>query len=93
VGTDIKSHTIRPRRHNMNIYLISQDENSGYDTHDSAVVCAKSPKDAKEINPGYGEWGDTYPTWASSPSKVKCKKIGETNRKTQGVILASFNAG
>lgn len=35
----------------MNLYLISQTENIGYDTYDSAVVCAESEEEAKNIYP------------------------------------------
>ena len=38
----------------MKLFLISQNENSGYDTYDSAVVCAESEEDAKKICPGGG---------------------------------------
>jgi len=31
----------------MKLFLISQDENDGYDTYDSAVVCAKDEEAAK----------------------------------------------
>ena len=51
----------------MNLYLISQDENIGYDTYDSAVVAAKSEKDARTIHPSEyvthvtdGKWMGTY---------------------------------
>ena len=51
----------------MNIYLISQDINNGYDTYDSAVVAARTPKDAREIHPSSfvthvtnGKWMGTY---------------------------------
>ena len=38
----------------MKLFLISQDENNGYDTYDSAVVCAKDEEAAKRITPaGY----------------------------------------
>lgn len=41
----------------MKLYLISQDVNNGYDTYDSAVVCAKSPTAAKHISPSeYDYW-------------------------------------
>lgn len=33
------------------IYRLSQDKNNGYDTYDSAVVCAKNEHDAKRIYP------------------------------------------
>jgi hypothetical protein len=37
----------------MNLYLISQRVNTGYDTYDSAVVAAESEHDAIRIHPGY----------------------------------------
>lgn len=35
----------------MNLYLISQDINNGYDRYDSAVVAAKNALDARRIHP------------------------------------------
>jgi hypothetical protein len=37
----------------MNLYLISQNKVSGYDTYDSAVVSAESEADARAICPSY----------------------------------------
>ena len=34
----------------MNIYLISQETNKGYDTYDSAVVFAESEEEAMQIS-------------------------------------------
>lgn len=39
----------------MNLYRLSQTENDGYDTYDSAVVAAESPSDARTIYPGTSE--------------------------------------
>ena len=39
----------------MKIYLISQQEISGYDTFDSAVVFAESEQEARNINPNNGQ--------------------------------------
>ena len=36
----------------MNLYLISQNRNNGYDTYDSAVVAAESEEKARMIRPG-----------------------------------------
>ena len=33
------------------IYLLSQDDNGGYDTYDSCVVCADNIEEAKYIHP------------------------------------------
>lgn len=64
----------------MNIYLISQEENTGYDTYDSAVVIANTPEDAIRIYPScYREWSDAHNSWlflymdgSKSPEKVSC---------------------
>jgi len=51
----------------MNLYLLSQNKVGGYDTYDSTVVAAKSPKDARQIHPSEfvthitdGKWMGTY---------------------------------
>lgn len=36
----------------MNIYLISQNSHTGYDTYDSAVVVAESADAARFLHPG-----------------------------------------
>jgi len=36
----------------VNLYLVSQTVNDGYDTYDSAVVAAESEADARLIHPG-----------------------------------------
>jgi hypothetical protein len=78
------------------LYLLTQDENNGYDTYDSAIVCATSEEDARRINPaGQEYWDKSYSLWASSPDKVTVTRIGiaTVNYKPNSVILASFNAG
>ena len=35
----------------MNLYLISQDTNENYDTYDSAIVAAKTKKEARMFHP------------------------------------------
>ncbi len=80
----------------MNLYLLSQDENTDYDTYDSVVVAAKDENEARLIHPDgdNAEWGCRYPAWASSPEKVTVTKIGKASDDVQlGVVLASFNAG
>ena len=83
----------------MKLYLISQDSESGYDTFDSAVVCAENAADAKTIHPinSWGPrdnngWGDN--TWCKSPEQVRAIYIGKAAADLpRGVVLASFNAG
>lgn len=84
----------------MNIYLISQNQNNGTDTYDSAVVVAKDESIAATLNPRTGkvmtdkEWKDPHSNWCSSPSKVKVELIGLAKMGLkQGLICSSFNAG
>jgi hypothetical protein len=83
----------------LKIYQLWQDENTGYYTYDSCVVCAYDIEDAKTIAPD----GDVTPAeknedtysygwWASSTKTVYAEEIGIANDKqTRGVICASFN--
>ena len=55
----------------MNLYFISQQKNSGYDTYDSAVVSAQTEKEARETWPGYSTtkfWSESKKTWADTES-------------------------
>ena len=77
------------------LYLISQDENIGYDTYDSAIVCAKSEEDAKHITPSGTGFKDQWSgTWCSSPEQVEVTCLGVAKPSLEiGVVLSSFNAG
>ena len=80
----------------MNLYLISQIENEGYDTFDSMVVCAESEEDAKSIHPmGCNSYWETQSRiWATSPQNVSVKYLGLSDDAIEsGIVLASFNAG
>lgn len=79
----------------MKLWLISQTENEGYDTYDSAIVVAESVEQARAIHPSkYSSWNEHYSSWASSPEHVSAVCIGTAQDGIQGpVILASFNAG
>jgi len=83
----------------MKLFLLSQDENGGYDTYDSCVVCAESEEDAKKIHPsGYRndevtEEEEKYGTWTTL-SNVDAEYIGEAKEGSErGVVCSSFNAG
>lgn len=82
------------------LWKISQSKRTGYDIFDSAVVCARSEEEAKEIHPmlSYGSWVTVdwnSDTWANSPNDVEAHKIGTADESLQvgTVILASYNAG
>lgn len=74
----------------LNLYLLTQDVNTGWDTYDSAVVAAKDEEAARNTQIGSSEdyWG-----WAD-PSNVKVQLIGKATKDVaEGVIVASYNAG
>ena len=91
----------------MNLYLLTQDSNNGYDTFDSCIVAAETEEEARLTHPNdyyiYRDWCWRYPTgdWGEvfnnewvSPDNVKVKLIGKATEGTKKwVILSSFNAG
>ena len=81
----------------LNLYLISQNENDGYDTYDSAVVAAPDENAARLIHPETGLTAiadDWRWTWVSDSSKVNVKLIGQALNGTKiGAICSSYNAG
>ena len=80
----------------MKLFLISQNQNRGYDTYDSAVVAAPDEETARNMNPENGKpmekWDKDYSTWCSGPEHVKVIYLGEAVDSEQGVECASFNA-
>ena len=72
------------------LYRLMQDDNNGYETFDSAIVCAGSEEEAKTIE--VGGWGRE---WANSPDSVHVELIGTAldDGCVGDVLLASFNAG
>jgi len=80
----------------LNLYLISQDVNNGYDTYDKAVVAAPDEDTARNIHPGWedmAEAGREFSSWCVA-EKVKVELIGEAAEDIdQGVVCASFLAG
>lgn len=82
----------------MKLFLISQKQNRGYDTYDSAVVVAIDEEAARQLDPGTGkpveDWSDKYSAWCSGPEHVIVTHIGEAAAGVEpGVVCASFNAG
>jgi len=84
----------------MNLYLLSQDENGGYDTYDSCVVAAESEDAARLVYPtqyvdvGVNGWTRGSNVWASTPDRVTVKFLGIAAVGVEsGVVCASFHAG
>lgn len=84
----------------MKLFLISQNENEGYDVYDSAVVAAQDEAAARLIHPSSWISGDLLVDswddhdWASGPEQVEVRLIGTAVRGTKtGVLLASYRAG
>jgi len=81
----------------MKLFLISQDEDCGYDTYDSAVVAAETPEEASKMHPSGDNkrFGKTWSAWCNKPESVTVEYLGEADIsiKEPTVICASFNAG
>ena len=77
----------------MKLYFLSQNDNNGYDTYVSAVVCAENETDAKSISPDGEPFIENNPfsAWAIKASAISCKEIGIANEEQKrGVVIASF---
>ena len=88
---------VRTNAKTLYLYKLSQSVNNGWDTYDSAVVCACDEAAARRIHPnGYETMEievEKYPSWCSLKD-VKVEFIGTTtDRMAEGVVVASFNAG
>lgn len=78
----------------MKLYLISQTENTGYDTYRAAVVAADSPAQARLMHPdGSGQPVkiDRHASWVDDPALVTVVEIGTAAKGVgRGVICADF---
>lgn len=90
----------------MKLWRISQEENCGFDSYDSAVVAAETEQEAKLMHPDgdsvigfpdsdpYRSWVSDSESWVSDSELVTCEYLGDAKDGTpSGVICASFNAG
>tara|TARA_R100000005_G_scaffold95775_1_gene78713 strand:- start:3942 stop:4241 length:300 start_codon:yes stop_codon:yes gene_type:complete len=74
----------------LNIYYISQDENTSKETYHAAIVIAKTAGEAREIHPS-GDW-DRVDVWCYEPKLVTVTYIGKAKRgSASGVVLSSFS--
>jgi hypothetical protein len=72
------------------LYKVSQSVHTGYDTYDSAVVCAASEEAARCL-PVAGIGPSS--AWAE-PADVKVELLGTAlDTIPAGIVCASFNAG
>ena len=85
----------------MNLYLISQESNTDYDTYSDAVVAAGGEDDARTIHPDGdklvptgGELQDEQcGTWTCQDN-VRVRLVGIADAQIpRGVVCASFHAG
>ena len=82
----------------MRLWLITQEENTGYETYSQAVVSAHSRYKAARIHPNgitlIGTKGcDEEAEWVEDPSKVIVIEIGEANDNVidEGVVVSQYN--
>ena len=90
--------TTKPTKPQLYLYHISQNVRRGYDTFDSAVVCAESEEEAQRTHPSHfvvpnDSWEDEG-TWATCPAEVFVQCIGiAAPLLVKGIVCSSFNAG
>lgn len=86
----------------MKLFKISQSVNTGYDTYDSSIVCAKDEVEARKYHPDGRKHADEkgdfvddgWPSWADRVSQVEVIHIGTASPTCPiGIVLSSFNAG
>jgi hypothetical protein len=72
----------------MKLYLISQTACGGYDTYDSAVVCAEDEAEAQITDPsGYSKWhdGGWYFQYTNSAEKLEKSRYDWTSNPLKDV--------
>ncbi len=91
----------------LNLYLLTQNTNRGYDTFDSCIVAAPDEAMARLLHPRGDRywngrewaWVDGTPGYTSEagwtdPDNVTVEHVGVTLAdRPVGVLCASFNAG
>ena len=81
----------------MNVYLLTQNKVTGYDTYDSMVVVAATEEAARKMDPRGGnvftnDW--ICEAWPNNSDDVVCLFVGVADDSmSSGVLCASFNAG
>ena len=80
----------------MKLIKISQTQNRGYDSYDSAVVAAEDGAAARLMHPSsYGGFGkDMHHDWCQDPGDVSVEYLGEAREGMPiGFVCKSFIAG
>ncbi len=77
----------------MKLWLVRRTDPIGYDEWDAVVVAAETQDDAQYIHPSpYLKVFSQHYGWAKAET-LSVEYLGTTDRKIEGVVLASFNAG
>lgn len=91
-------HTIQ-RSKTMNLYHVSQEQNSNCDTFSDFVICAPDEETARNADPSSGEpmtperWSQWLFGWCSGPEHVAVKLIGKASDDLDpGIVCSSYIA-
>jgi hypothetical protein len=91
----LPDHTQEPT---VNLYLLSQSSNDGFDSYDSAVVAAPDDETARRIHPEFkaGDEIDDWTPWMleqwAAPQELTVCYLGEAaDGVAFGVVCASYN--
>jgi len=84
----------------VNLYLLEQSVNTGYDTYSDCVVAADTDEEARLIRPDYQDWNDdtfslSFSGWVARPEQVQVTFIGIAHPANvkKGIVCKSFHAG
>lgn len=74
------------------LYLLCRHDNDvGYDEYDAFIICAGSPREARQV--ANANCADEGGVWDNA-TLVSCRKIGQASRNVKkGRVLGSFCAG
>ena len=82
------TQNLKRKEETMNLYLVSQDSNTSYDTYTNLVVAARNGSEARNT-----KVERPFTTWVT-PDKVKVALLGTAIRGTKpGVILDHYHSG
>lgn len=77
----------------LNIYKLSQDKNTGWDTYSDCVVVAETEEAARMVNPSQLAMDPDYAWVAPEFVKVQYLGVARDGLEAGVVVVSSFHAG
>ncbi len=81
----------------VNLYRLTQNDVTGFDTYSNVIVAAYTVGQAAHIRPDGRLWGEErdFPEWTDHPENVKVELIGQAadHIKDGDILCSSYHAG